>query len=148
MELKPEEIPGAYKDCLAYQLANKSITVEPDESFAESFNKAFHEIPHGKYIEQATYLKDYMLPKIEKSRGIDSAEYKFYYSVFESLMYAIKLLDRDYSLRYRLGTAKIEVEFYRTKVGFYESELQRYSTLEDLHAKELANLLITQKTNS
>lgn len=148
MELKPEEIPGAYKDCIAYQLSNKSITVESDASFSESFKKAFDEIPHKKYIEQASYLKNYMLPKIEKSRGLDSAEYKFYYSVFESLMYACALLDRDYSLRYRLGTSKIELEFYRTKVGFYETELQRYTTMEDLHAKELANLLITQKTNS
>lgn len=145
MQLPAEKVQPALRDCISYQLAKKSITDDPSESWHSKLDKAFHEVPQVKYIEQAQYMREHMLPKIEKSRGIDSPEYKFYYSVFESLMYAISLCDRDQSLRRRLSNEKLMNEILHQRTLFYESELQRYTTLEDLTEKELATELLKRK---
>jgi len=146
MNLQPKDIPSAVRECISYQLAKKSLVKEDNESWDNAMTKAFNSVPQVRFIEQAQYLREHMLPRIEKTRGTDSADYKFYYSVFESLMYAITMADRDYSLRMRLTNEKLLNEIYHKKIIFYEMELQKHTTLEELSAKELTAELLKRKT--
>ena len=144
--LKPEQLIPARNECIGFQLANKSIQVDDTDDVFTKLDKAFHEVPQSKFIEQAQYLKEQLLPKIAEKRGIDHADYKFYYAVFESLMYSLVIMDRDYSLRFRLSNEKMLREFYQAKVTTYENELLRFTTIEDLLASETAKNLLTRNT--
>ena len=145
--LKPEEVLGAFQNCISFQLASKSMTKEDSETWHQALGRAFCEVPQVKLIEQAQYLKEIILPKAEKS-GLNSDQYKFYYGVFESIMYSIKILDRDYSLRMRLSNEMLMNEFLNKRVQFLQNELTRYTTMDELTAKELAtDLLTTKKTD-
>ena len=144
MNLKAEEIPKASRDCISFQLANNNQEpIAENESNQQALQRAFDEVPQKKLIEQAQYLKEVMLPAIEKNRGLESKDYKFYYAVFESLMYSIAILDRDYIFRYQLSNEKLMNEFLQKKIIFYELELQRYTTIESLRLKELTTNLLT-----
>lgn len=146
MKLPPEKINPALRDCLSFQLSNKGLPeLDPNESNASALNRAFDTIPQVRFIEQAQYLREFMLPKIAASRGIDSADYKFYYSVFESLMYSIKMADRDQTYRFMISNEKLLNEFLKKRILFYESELQKYTSLEELTAKELATELCNRQ---
>jgi hypothetical protein len=147
MKLPPEKINPALRDCISFQLANKGLQEQqPDESHADALKRAFDAIPQKKYIEQAQYLREHMLPKIAQSRGESSSDFKFYYSVFESLMSAIRMADRDQSLRMMISSEKLLNEFLYKKILFLESELTKYTTLEQLSINELATELSTRKT--
>lgn len=144
-KLAPTEYNNAMTQALSFQIANKGASIKENESFASAYDKVFHEVPQVKYLQQAQYLQNIVLPQIEAKRGNKSDMFVFYYGVFESLMYAIKLLDRDYSLRYRFTNEKMLNDYYRKKVVFYEEQLQQYTTIEDLLMKETAQDL-TRKT--
>lgn len=149
MKLPPEKINPALRDCISFQLSNKGLSdIDTQESISSALSKAFESIPQVKYIEQATYLREHMLPKIAASRGIESSDYKFYYRVFESLMSAIKMADRDQSLRLMISNEKLLNEFLQKRVLFLEAELQKYTTLEDLTMKELATELSNRQTTA
>lgn len=142
MKLPPEKILPSLRECISFQLANKGLDqIQPNESHSEALKRAFDTIPQVKFIEQAQYLKEHMLPKIASSRGEASSDYQFYYSVFESLMTAIKMADRDQSIRMMISNEKLLNGFLQKKILFYESELMKYTTLQDLSAKELATEL-------
>jgi len=143
-DLKPEEVHEAFRSCISFQLANKSMTNEETESWHQALAKAFSEVPQIKLIEQAQYLKEIILPKAIKA-GENSDQYKFYYGVFESLMFSIKIMDRDYSLRMRLSNEMLLNEFLNKRVLFLQNELLRYTTMESLSMKELATDLLTTK---
>ena len=142
--LKPEEVHDAFRSCISFQLASKSMTKDESESWHQALDKAFHDVPQVKLVEQAQYFKEVILPKAAAA-GIESAQYKFYYGVFESLMYSIKIMDRDYSMRMRLSNEMLLNEFLNKRVLFLQNELQRYTTMEDLSMKELATDLLTTK---
>jgi hypothetical protein len=144
--LDPAQLLQARNECIGFQLANKSIEVSEEDTTWDKLDKAFHEVPHSKFIEQAQYLKEQLLPKIAEKRGITHPDYKFYYAVFESLMYSLKVLDRDHSLRFRLTNEKSLREFYQNKVVHYEDELLRFITMEDLLRSETAKEIITRNT--
>lgn len=147
MKLPPEKVSPALRDCISFQLSNKGLgEIDTEESTSKALGRAFESIPQVKFIEQAQYLREHMLPAIAAKRGTDSSDYRFYYGVFESLMVAIKMADRDQSLRQMISNEKLLNEFLQKKVLFYESELQRYTTLSDLTMKELALELSTRQT--
>jgi hypothetical protein len=147
MTLPPEKINPSLRECISFQLVNQSKEdLQPEESLSDALKRAFDAIPQKKYIEQAQYLREHMLPKIAQSRGEASSDYKFYYSVFESLMSAIKMADRDQSLRLMISSEKLLNEFLTKKILFLESELLKYTTLEQLSINELATELSTRKT--
>lgn len=149
MKLPPEKINPALRDCISFQLSNKGLNeLDTQESNASALSRAFDNIPQVKYIEQATYLKEHMLPKIATSRGIESSDYKFYYAVFESLMNAIRMADRDQSFRRMISNEKLLNEFLQKRVLFLESELIKYTTLEQLTMQELATELSNRQTTA
>ncbi len=147
MQLKPEQIKPALRECISFQLANKSgIQLTEQTSTAEALKKAFEKIPQVKFIQQAQYIKNVLLPKIKSTRGENSSEYKFHYEVFESLMYSIVLADRDQSIRLMISNEKILNEFLQKRLAFYQSELQKYTTLENLTINELTAELTTKSS--
>lgn len=147
MDLKPEQIKPALRECISFQLANKkNETLEDTEATADALKKAFQKIPQVRFIEQAQYLKNVLLPKIAATRGLNSTEYIFHYSVFESLMYSITLADRDQSIRLMISNEKILNEFLQKRLAFYQTELQKFTTLENLTITELTAELTTKSS--
>jgi hypothetical protein len=149
MKLPPEKINPALRDCISFQLSNKGLPeLDLKESNSSALSRAFESIPQIRFIEQAQYLREHMLPKIAANRGTDSSDYKFYYAVFESLMTAIKMADRDQSIRMMISNEKLLNEFLQKRLLFLESELQKYTTLEELTMKELATELSNRQTTA
>ena len=111
-------------------------TKEQDED--EKLKRAYADIPETKIISQAYYLKEQMLPRIAEKRGEDSEDYQFYFSLLKSLMYMLAVLGRDYRIRHQLSNEKLMREFYQNKCTFYESELMKYTTIENLITSESA----------
>lgn len=144
-KLSAAEILKARSECVSFLLVKHGIQETSEEDAAAQLNKAFHDIPHSRFIEQCQYLKEYMLPKIAANRGEDSPDYRFYFGVFESLMYSMKLLDRDFNLRMRLSNEKSLREFYQGKMQSYEMELMKLTTMQDLLASETATDLMFKK---
>lgn len=142
MSTKPliKQIYEADKKNLAFLLAAKNV----DESLTERerLNICFAEQPQAKYIMQMQYLREIALPAIEKKAGRDSDIYKMYFTIFESLMYSLKLIDRDTINRMKISNENTLNSFYRKKTAFYEAELMKYTTIDDLLNKETANDLI------
>lgn len=146
MTLKPEEIPQAKTDLemfIIQHLIKQSLLPEEEklklqEKQDQDISKAYAAIPETKIINQAHYLKEYMLPKIAKSRGEQSEDYQFYFSLLQSLMYMLAVLGRDGRLRSQIANEKLLREFFQGKCIFYEGELQRYTSMEDLLGTESA----------
>lgn len=148
--MKPEQINPALREIISFQLAsNSKSNIEENETFASALNRSVETIPQVKFIEQAQYLKNVLLPEIEKKRGKDNANYKFYFGVFESLMFSIKIADKEQMYRRLISQEKLFNEFIKKRVLFLENELMRYTTLENLSTKELTEELFSrQNTNS
>lgn len=147
MNLKPEQVKPALRECISFQLANKSNEqIGNDEQTAKALARAFEKVPQVKFIEQAQYIKNVLLPKIAATRGAESSDYKFHYAVFESLMYSITVVDRDQSIRLMISNEKILNEFLQKRLAFYQTELQKYTTLENLTISELTSELTTKNS--
>lgn len=138
MNLQPQEIKPALRECLSFQLASTNKDdLGNDENYIDAINRSMQTIPQVKYIEQANYLKSVLLPEIEKTRGKNHSHYQYFLKVFESLLYSIKIVDNDQTFRRLLSQEKIYNEFLQKRVLFLEKELLRYTTLDELSTKEL-----------
>lgn len=147
--MKPEQIKPALRECISFQLASKSMEpIAETETASEAIKRAIEKIPQVKYIEQSQYLKNIMLPKIAKHRGIESSEYKFYFGVFESLMFAITIIERDQAYRRMISQEKLYNEFIKKRVLFLEKELMKYTTLDELTTKELTEELFSRNVTA
>ena len=145
--MKAEQIKPALRECIAFQLASKSMEpISENEKLSDAINRALEKIPQVKYIEQSQYLKNIMLPKIAKNRGNNSSEYKFYFGVFESLMFAIRIIEREQTYRRMISQEKLYNEFLKKRVLFLEKELMRYTTMDDLTTKELTEELFARNS--
>lgn len=144
MKLEPNQIPSALRNLESFVLTKKGV---PDAEQQQRLSEAFHEVPETRIIEQAHYLKEHMLPRIAQNRGQDSEDYRFYYSLVESLMYMLKVLGRDYQLRHELSNQKLLNEFIQRRCVFLEGELQRYTTIEDLLYKQTSQGIVNIITN-
>lgn len=116
------------------QLAG-AVTETELSRVTEGLNK----LPLSKVFDHLKYLDEQILPRIEKRDGIDSAQYKHFKGIFDALLWAVNsflLIDR---YQYQLSNQVLQVEFYREKCLFYERELQRYTTMEDLTMRETFN---------
>lgn len=145
--MKPEQINPALRECISFELANNNQNdIEPTENLATALSRAIDTIPQVKFIEQAQYFKNILLPEIEKKRGKETSNYKFYLSVFKSLMYSIKIADKEQTFRRLISQEKLYNEFLRKRVLFLESELMRYTTLDNLTTKELTEELFNRQS--
>lgn len=143
--MKPEQFNPIYNECIGFGLVNKQLPEkEENESFASSFNRAFQEMSQVKFLDHAQYLSKVVLPELANKRGTDSDSYKMYYQIFECLMYALKLIDRDGQLNNRLSYANMLNDFMSKRIVFYESELSKYTALETLTFTETAKMITTK----
>jgi hypothetical protein len=94
--------------------------------------KAIEEVPVRKIYEQAMYIENDLLPRIEKRSGNDSADYQFFKDVFRSLLWCIAILDRFDKVCRSDTQTKLMNELMRDRCILLETELQKYITMEDL----------------
>ncbi len=148
--LSPHEIPQAISDLEKFIIQHhikRSLLpeeerkkIEEDEDYR--INKAHASIPQFKIIDQAHYLKEHMLPRIAKNRGEESEDYQFYFSLVQSLMYMLAVLGRDERLKHELSNMKLLRDIFQSKCLFYEKELQKYTTMEDLLSNEASQVIM------
>lgn len=89
-------------------------------------------VPVKKIYDSAQHLENVLLPLIEKTRGKDHADYKFFAGVLDSLIWCIAVIDRFEFLKRSDTYRRIENELLRSHVALCERELLRYTTIEDL----------------
>lgn len=89
-------------------------------------------VPQRQILEQAQYLENVLLPKIKQNRGEDHADYKYYRSVCDSLMWCIFIIDRYEFLEWELNKQKIQNEFLQEQLLITRRELGKYHAAEDL----------------
>jgi hypothetical protein len=91
------------------------------------------DIPVGQMIDQAMYIRDELLPAVEKKKGgKEGADYKFFSEVFRSLLYAVVMADRYEFQARELGYAKLTGQIVKEQLEYFQRELVKYTTLEDL----------------
>lgn len=93
---------------------------------------ALNGIPVKKMMDQALYLRNELLPGIEKKRGKEHPDYEFFNGVMESLVYAIILADRYDTLERRNINLRIWKQLQQDNLELLEREVSKYQALEDL----------------
>jgi hypothetical protein len=89
-------------------------------------------IPVKKMMDQALYLRNELLPAIEKKKNKTHPDYEFFNGVMESLVYAIILADRYDTLERRNINLRIWKQLQQDNLELMERELSKYQTLEEL----------------
>lgn len=109
--------------------------VEDAEARKEKARRAsgLSDVPVGQMIDQAIYIRDELLPAVERKKGgKDSADYIFFSGVFRSLLSAVVMADRYEFLQREVGYAKLTGSIVKDRLQYLEQELLKYTTLEDL----------------
>ena len=94
--------------------------------------KAMRDIPVSKFIEQVLYLRNEMLPAIEKKKGKTSPEFVFFESVERSLLWAITCVDRYEFLAMKYTSQKVTNQIQEENLALFERELSKFQALEDI----------------
>lgn len=90
-------------------------------------------------ISQMQYLDNVLLPSIEQKDGIDSDRFRRFKGIFDALVWSMFVQQKFERLQYQLSNQTLLTEFYREKCLFYERELERYVSREDLIMAETFN---------
>lgn len=94
--------------------------------------QGMRDIPVVKFIEQALYLRNEMLPAIEKKKGKTSSEYTFFENVERSLLWAIMCVDRYENLSLRYYQQKVTMQVQHENLTILERELAKFQAVEDI----------------
>jgi hypothetical protein len=97
------------------------------------------DIPVKKMIDQAQFIHENLLPRVKKKGGEQSADYQFFKSVYDSLLWGIVMADRYESLERRFGQLKVFNALTQENVALLEQELQKYITLEEFFLSDSLN---------
>lgn len=106
-----------------------------DEKYKDNEKKiaeGLSQVPVKKMYDQAIFLDKDLLPRIEKSRGKNSEEYRLYTDIFKSLLYAIVLVDRNELMERRFSYLQLQHELLLQHTAAMEKQLTKYATMEDL----------------
>lgn len=109
-----------------------------DKKAAEGIRNA----PVKKMIDAIQYIDKNLLPAVKKKNGDKSADYEFFTSLRDMLIWAILIADRYDALEGRLVRKKIEAALYKEWVELYEKELSKFTTLEDLFVTDGLNIYL------
>ncbi len=90
------------------------------------------DIPLKKFYEQAEYIENVYLPKLEQTRGKESGDYKFFVEMYRSLVYAVMIVDRGDRLIRQCQQLKQFNTFLQQRADLAERELSKYTAMEDL----------------
>ncbi len=117
----------------------------------EKFRKGIEAIPITRVNNSYLYLVDVLLPAIEKTKGI-SDNYKKLSEVATNLQWALVVFDRLEYLQAALQRQKVLNVALVSQLTTAESELQKYTTLEDLALSQsldaYRDAIVTRLTNS
>lgn len=114
----------------------KKITEKKVENLAAGGGFRLHEIPARRFMDQAQYIENEMLPAVEKKMGKDSVQYKYFREIFDSLLYSIMVKDRENNLLNKLTQLQQQNLILTNRLAFCEQELLKYATMEDLYLTE------------
>jgi len=117
-------------DLLARATLNE-LTEEEKKTQAK-VAKGITDIPVKKMMDQILYIREELLPGIEKKRGKSSPDYEFFEGVADSLIYAIIMADRFDHIEAKNTRLRMYSVLQRDHLELLEKELQKYTTLEDL----------------
>lgn len=93
-------------------------------------------VPENKMWHDAQYLINDLLPRIEKGKGADSAEYKFFRGLLETIVWCLNIRQWHDKLQLAYNHEKLLRGIYQEKAELYESELLKYKTVEELTRAE------------
>lgn len=93
--------------------------------------KALDGVPVKKFFDQALYIRDNLLPRLEKRGGKDSPDYVFFSDLFYSLLWAITAIDRYDFQGGELQRYKILYRLTRDHQQELEKRLIQYTTMEE-----------------
>jgi hypothetical protein len=132
------------KEVIGYYLAAKGIAANEENKQA----LAFDGIKQTEFYNLAHRLKENVLKQIEQKSGSGSAQYKFYFSLFESLVYLTTVLDREDFYKRELHLHKLQLQFYTARNIFLEQQLTKYIALDDLNRLETATEILKNTSNN
>lgn len=98
--------------------------------------KFLETIPVKKFYDQALWIEQDLLPRIEKRSGKDSDDYKYFFDVFRSMTYCITILDRFEYLSRKLQQQNQIVSILQERNLLLEKELLKYTTMEDIYFQD------------
>ena len=107
------------------------VTMTPAEQ--QRLHEGIEAMPVNKIISLCQWLQNIILPAVLKRSGNkESADYKQFNAIVNALIWATNALELKDQLITELSNNRLLLEFYRKKSSFYESELMKYTTREDL----------------
>lgn len=109
------------------------VDEEKTKNLAAGGKFRLDEIPLRKFFEQAQYIEKTLLPAIDRKSGKKSADYQFFQGVYMSLLHAVMIADREHSLVKKTQHYKQLSDFYQARAEISETELLKYTTLENLY---------------
>jgi hypothetical protein len=117
------------------KIADK-IDEKKTQNLAAGDKFRLHEIPARRFMDQAQYVENKILPLIEKREGKESVQYKYFQEIFDSLLYSIMVKDREGNLLNKLQQLQQINIILTERLAFCEKELLKYATMEDLYLTE------------
>jgi hypothetical protein len=115
---------------------------EGDSSAMGKMRRELERAPIKVMIDQVNYIDKNLLPAIKKKGGETSADYVFFKSLCDSLLWAVLIKDR-FDLAQRLyGSKVLELEVTRGIADTYKRELEKYTTTEDVWLTEALSFVI------
>jgi hypothetical protein len=105
-------------------------TMTPEEQ--DRLQRGLELIPVHKVINLIQYLQNNILPQVLKRNGEAHQDYKNFSAIINALVWSVNTNGYHERLMMELSNERMLCEFYRNKCLFYERELTRYTTQEDL----------------
>lgn len=125
-----DEIENLKRRLLINVSADNLASYSPEEQ--RKLLEGIKMVPEEKMLQKAQYLFNILLPKIEKSSGRESENYKFYRELIDMLVWAIFLVDRYKNIESLWRKERMLRQFYQDHADYCEKELQKFQTAEDL----------------
>ena len=124
------------KDNLAKAANLRNLALEDLETQKALVNGMKKMKPH-EVIDQAQQLENSILPKILAKHGAESAEYKFWKGVLDSMNWLLHITDYSIRLEERIVRLKHNLDYYQRLTMKLERELDHYTTLDRVMTNDL-----------
>jgi hypothetical protein len=119
------------KEGIRYQTALQNVTAQSNGD-SKALHNAMAVVPEGEMWRMVQWLHEIILPKVAEFRGVDSVEYKNYCTVRDSVIWSMYVMQMHERLLQGVGRNKQMLDFFRERAVFYENELLKYTTAEQL----------------
>lgn len=86
--------------------------------------------------QQVQWMHEIILPKVLQNRGVDSIEYKNYVGIRNSLIWSMLILQQYERVLMQIGQERQKLDYYIKQNAWFEQELTKYRTVEQLFGTE------------